>query len=76
MQAPVGKTLVTRERFALTLERLCHPLLADWVDFSNACIGGIQPKGTLLAHRRRTLDAVVRPILGAVLGADKSTALS
>ena len=51
MQAPTGKTLVTRERFALTLERLCHQLLEDWGDFSNACIVGIQPKGTLLATR-------------------------
>ena len=37
---------------------------------------GLLPRRTLLAHRRRTLDAVVRPILGAVLGADKSTDLS
>ena len=37
---------------------------------------GLLPRRTLLAHRRRTLDAVVRPILGAVLGADESTDLS
>lgn len=46
-----GKTLLTRERFALTLERLCHQLLEDWDDFSNACIVGIQPRGTLLSNR-------------------------
>lgn len=47
----VGKTLLTHERFALTLERLCHQLLEDWGDFSNACIIGIQPRGTLLSNR-------------------------
>lgn len=47
----VGKTLLTRERFALTLERLCHQLLEDWGDFSNACVIGIQPRGTLLSNR-------------------------
>ena len=46
-----GKTLLTRERFALTLERLCHQLLEDWGDFSNACIIGIQPRGTQLSNR-------------------------
>ncbi|MEO6036859.1 MAG: bifunctional pyr operon transcriptional regulator/uracil phosphoribosyltransferase PyrR [Saprospiraceae bacterium] len=47
----VGKTLLTRERFALTIERLCHQLLEDWGDFQNACIVGIQPRGTLVAKR-------------------------
>jgi len=46
-----GKTLLTREHFALTIERLCHQLLEDWGDFSNACISGIQPRGTLLSNR-------------------------
>lgn len=49
MQA--GKTLLDRPRFALTLERLCHQLLEDWGDFSNACIIGIQPRGVLLSNR-------------------------
>lgn len=46
-----GKTLLTREHFALTLERLCHQLLEDWGDFSNACVIGIQPRGALLSNR-------------------------
>ena len=46
-----GKTLLTRERFALTIERLCHQLLEDWGDFSDACIIGIQPRGIALADR-------------------------
>ena len=47
----VGKTLLDRPRFALTIERLCHQLLEDWGDFSNACIIGIQPRGTMLSSR-------------------------
>ena len=46
-----GKTLLDRPRFALTLERLCHQLLEDWGDFSDACMVGIQPRGTLLSNR-------------------------
>ena len=46
-----GKTLLPRERFALTIERLCHQLLEDWGDFSDACIIGIQPRGIPLADR-------------------------
>ena len=53
-----GKTLLNRAHFALTLERLCHQLLEDWDDFSNACIIGIQPRGVLLASRihRRVME--------------------
>ncbi len=46
-----GKTLLPRERFALTIERLCHQLLEDWGDFTDACIIGIQPRGTMVAQR-------------------------
>ena len=54
MQTSIGKTLLNRERFALSIERLCHQLLEDWGDFSNGCIIGIQPRGTLLAQRIHT----------------------
>lgn len=46
-----GKTLLSPERFALTIERLCCQLHEDWDDFSNACIVGIQPRGVPLADR-------------------------
>lgn len=49
MQA--GKTILDRPRLALVIERLCHQLLEDWGDFSNACIVGIQPRGTFLSNR-------------------------
>ncbi|MEZ4963873.1 MAG: bifunctional pyr operon transcriptional regulator/uracil phosphoribosyltransferase PyrR [Saprospiraceae bacterium] len=52
--APVmqnGKTILQKERFALTIERLCHQLIEDWGDFTDACIIGIQPRGTQLSNR-------------------------
>lgn len=49
MQA--GKSLLSNQRFELTIERLCHQLLEDWGDFDNACLVGIQPRGTALADR-------------------------
>ncbi len=49
--ASEGKLLLSGERFSLTIERLCHQILEDWEDFSNACLVGIQPRGVLLADR-------------------------
>lgn len=49
MQA--GKTLLNSDRLSLVIERLCHQLLENWGEFSDACIIGIQPRGTLLSDR-------------------------
>ena len=49
MQA--GKVLLNSERFALTIERLCHQLLEDWDGYSDACIIAIQTGGAPLANR-------------------------
>jgi pyrimidine operon attenuation protein/uracil phosphoribosyltransferase len=49
MQA--GKILLDTDRLSLTIERLCHQLIEDWGDFSNACIIGIQPRGIHLSNR-------------------------
>ena len=46
-----GKNLLARERFSLTIERLCCQLIEDWGDFSDACVIGIQPRGVPLADR-------------------------
>ncbi|MCC7246919.1 MAG: bifunctional pyr operon transcriptional regulator/uracil phosphoribosyltransferase PyrR [Saprospiraceae bacterium] len=51
MQTTDGKILLQAERFSLCIERLCHQLLEDWGDFSDCCIIGIQPRGTLLSSR-------------------------
>jgi pyrimidine operon attenuation protein / uracil phosphoribosyltransferase len=47
----LDKILLDSDRFALTIERLCHQLLEDWGDFSDACIVGIQPRGVPFANR-------------------------
>ncbi|MEQ1746446.1 MAG: bifunctional pyr operon transcriptional regulator/uracil phosphoribosyltransferase PyrR [Saprospiraceae bacterium] len=46
-----GKNLLHHERFGITIERLCHQLIEDWGDFSDACVVGIQPRGVPLSDR-------------------------
>ena len=46
-----GKTILAKERFKLTIERLCHQLIESYEDFSNTCIIGVQERGVLLADR-------------------------
>ena len=46
-----GKVILDKERFALTIERLCHQLIESYKDFDNTCIIGIQPRGIYLAER-------------------------
>lgn len=45
------KTILAKERFKLTVERLCHELIEQYGDFSDACIIGVQERGVLLADR-------------------------
>jgi len=44
-----GKTILAKERFKLTIERLCHQLIEQYEDFSDTCIIGVQERGVLLA---------------------------
>ena len=46
-----GKVLLSPQRFALTIERLCQQLIEDWGDFSNVCLIGIQPRGVAFSER-------------------------
>jgi len=46
-----SRIILDSRRFSLTLDRLCHQLIESYQDFSNTCIIGIQPRGTLLADR-------------------------
>lgn len=46
-----GKTILAKERFKLTVERLCLELIEQYGDFSDACIIGVQERGVLLADR-------------------------
>jgi len=46
-----GKVILEKERFALTIERLCHQLIEEYDDFSTACMIGIQLGGVMMANR-------------------------
>lgn len=46
-----GKTIIAKERFKLTIERLCHELIEEYEDFADTCIIGVQERGVLLADR-------------------------
>jgi len=46
-----GKTILAKERFQLTIDRLVHQLIEEYQDFENTCIIGVQERGVLLADR-------------------------
>lgn len=46
-----GKVILSGERFAITIERLCRELIENYGDFSDTCIVGIQPRGIPTADR-------------------------
>lgn len=53
-----SKTILKDERFALTIERLCHQLIEKYDNFENTCMIGIQEGGVLMGDRiyARLLD--------------------
>jgi pyrimidine operon attenuation protein/uracil phosphoribosyltransferase len=56
-----GRIILTRDRFQLTIDRLCHQLIEEFDDFQDTCLIGIQPRGVFLANR---LHARLLEILG------------
>lgn len=46
-----GRIILAKERFQLTIDRLCHQLIESYDQFENTCIIGIQPRGIILADR-------------------------
>ncbi len=46
-----GKSILSEQRFRLTILRLCHQLLEVHPNMENTCIIGIQEKGVLLSER-------------------------
>jgi pyrimidine operon attenuation protein/uracil phosphoribosyltransferase len=46
-----SRIILDSSKFRLTIERLCHQLIENHGDFSNACIIGVQPRGVKLAKR-------------------------
>jgi pyrimidine operon attenuation protein / uracil phosphoribosyltransferase len=56
-----ARILSEKEKFDLTIERLCYHLIEDYDDFSNTCIVGIQTGGVQLASRiLQKLDEILR----------------
>jgi pyrimidine operon attenuation protein / uracil phosphoribosyltransferase len=46
-----SRIILDSQKFQLTIERLCHQLIENHGDFSNACLIGVQPRGVSLAKR-------------------------
>ncbi len=46
-----GRVILTKERFQLTIDRLCRQLIEQYDDFSDTCLIGIQTGGVSLATR-------------------------
>ncbi len=49
-----GKVILAKQKFNLTLDRLCQQLIENYGDFSDTCIVGIQEKGALFSDRLMT----------------------
>ena len=45
------RVILDRERFELTIDRLCYQLIEGYDSFEDACLIGIQPRGVLLSDR-------------------------
>jgi pyrimidine operon attenuation protein/uracil phosphoribosyltransferase len=45
------KSLFTRQQLEITIERLAHQLLENHLDFSEAVLIGMQPRGVFLSNR-------------------------
>lgn len=46
-----GRTIITEERFQLTIDRLCYQLIEDYDMLENVGLVGVQPKGVYLSDR-------------------------
>lgn len=53
-----GRVILPTERFALTIDRLCHQLIENHDNFQHSCLVGIQQGGVPLVNRihQRLLD--------------------
>lgn len=45
-----GREIISHQKFDIVLRRLCHQVMENYQDFENACIIGLQPRGTILAN--------------------------
>lgn len=45
------KTILTQQQITITIDRLCHQLIENHIDFANTALIGLQPRGVYLADR-------------------------
>lgn len=48
---PRGRVILDKDRFQLTMLRLCHELIEEYDDFKDCCFIGIQDRGVAMADR-------------------------
>lgn len=60
-----SRVILKDERFALTIDRLCHQLIEKYDDFKDTCLIGIQEGGVLMGNRiaARLMDILEVPAL-------------
>ena len=46
-----GRTILSKDHFRLTIDRLCHQLIENYDQFEDTCIVGIQPRGVPFSNR-------------------------
>ncbi|MFN3939541.1 MAG: phosphoribosyltransferase family protein, partial [Chitinophagales bacterium] len=46
-----SRVILDNQKFALTIERLCHQLIENHGNFQHSCIIGLQPRGIFLSRR-------------------------
>lgn len=63
-----SRVILQDVQFKLTIERLCHQLIEEYQDFSNACIIGIQERGVQLSDRIVEQLAQINPALSFPYG--------
>lgn len=55
------KVLLEKERFDITIKRLCHQLIEVHGDFKNTAVIGLQPRGIFLARRiKKELESILK----------------
>jgi pyrimidine operon attenuation protein/uracil phosphoribosyltransferase len=55
------KVLLDKEKFDVTIKRLCHQLIEVHGDFKNSAIIGLQPRGVFLAQRiKKELETILK----------------
>ncbi|MBK8699657.1 MAG: bifunctional pyr operon transcriptional regulator/uracil phosphoribosyltransferase PyrR [Saprospiraceae bacterium] len=66
MDAP--RLIINKERFLLTIDRLCHELIENYGNFEDTCLIGIQDRGAILSdfimERLKKLNKKVVPRYG------------